>query len=69
MTKPEVAVALGYDRYSSAVEKIIADPTFPPPLEISEGGRRRWRTKDIESWIDSKKKEKERLIMSLPVLR
>lgn len=69
MSKPEVAVALGYDRYSSAVEKIIADPTFPAPLEISDGGRRKWLTKDIEAWIDFKKREKENLILSLPVLR
>lgn len=54
MSKPEVAEALGYQKNSSAIEKIIADPTFPRPIEISEGGRKKWRTRDIEAWLESR---------------
>lgn len=54
MSKPEVAEALGYQKNSSAIEKIIADPTFPRPIEISEGGRKKWRTRDVEAWLESR---------------
>ncbi len=55
MTRPEVAEALGFQRQSSAIDKIIADPSFPQPIELGEGCRRKWRTKDVEDWIESRR--------------
>lgn len=50
----DVAEMMGYSTTSSMIEKILRDPTFPAPVEITEGGHRRYRRHDVVAWIDRK---------------
>lgn len=63
MSRPELAEALGFQKQSSAIDKIIADPSFPRPIDLPEGCRKKWRTKDVEDWLESRRSAEADLIM------
>ena len=47
---------LGYAKNSSAARKLTKEPDFPAPLPLSENNRPRWLKKDVQDWIESRKK-------------
>lgn len=69
MSRAELAEALGYQKQSSAIEKVIADPSFPQPIEITEGGHKKWRTKDVEDWLDSRRAKESDLALAAALTR
>ena len=64
MSKPEVAEALGYSRQSSAIDRIIAEPDFPQPIDLADGNRRKWLTKDIEAWLEARREAKGKMALA-----
>lgn len=63
MSRPELAEALGFQKQSSAIDKIIADPSFPRPIDLAEGCRKKWRTKDVEDWLESRRSDEADVVM------
>ena len=49
-----IAVMCGYDIKSSAVYDLIKTPGFPQPVQLVEGGKKRWYREDVENWLDSR---------------
>lgn len=54
VTARDIALLCGLGENSSVVRKMMDDPTFPPPAEVTEGGHKRYRRKDVIRWIDNK---------------
>lgn len=63
MSRPELAEALGFQKQSSAIDKIISDPSFPRPIDLPDGCRKKWRTKDVEAWIESRRSAQADVVM------
>ena len=49
-----IAVMCGYDIKSSAVYELIKTPGFPKPVQLIEGGKKRWYREEVENWLDSR---------------
>lgn len=49
----DVAAMCGYAPDSSPARKILADPTFPPAVELTPGGQKRYLREAVEEWIRS----------------
>lgn len=55
VVKPsDVAYMCGYSPDSTASRDILADPTFPPAVELTPGGQKRYLRADVEAWIRSR---------------
>lgn len=55
VVKPsDVAAMCGYSPDSTASRNILADPTFPPAVELTPGGQKRYLRADVEEWIRSR---------------
>lgn len=54
VVKPaDVALMCGYTPHCPAARKILADPTFPPAVELTPGGQKRYLREAVEEWIRS----------------
>lgn len=51
--RKDISIMLGNAERSTSTNSIINDPTFPPSIELSEGGVQRWRYSDVKEWIDN----------------
>lgn len=60
-----VCEMLGFGYNSSTVRKILADPDFPPPVKLIEGGHPKWRRIDIEHYVESKLLERKMILSSI----
>lgn len=60
----DVALMCGYEPYSTAARKVLADPTFPAPVSLIDEGRPRYRRKDVLAWIDAKFEKESNLALS-----
>jgi len=49
----DVALMCGYVPHSTAARKILADPTFPPAVELTPGGDKRYLREAVMEWIRS----------------
>ena len=49
----DVALMCGYTPHCPAARKILADPTFPPAVELTPGGDKRYLREAVEEWIKS----------------
>lgn len=58
----DIAAMLGYGYNSTPLRKLLEDPTFPPCVELTEGGHKRYRRKDVEQWIDSRFDDQAKMI-------
>ncbi len=47
----DVALLCGYVPHSTAARKILADPTFPPAVELTPGGDKRYLRESVVEWI------------------
>ncbi len=50
----DVALMCGYYPDTTAARKILADPTFPPAVELTPGGQKRYLREAVEEWIRSR---------------
>lgn len=57
LSSADVCRMLGYAYHSSAARKVFADPGFPAPVELIEGGHLRWKRTDIEHFVEKKMAE------------
>ncbi len=51
--RKDISIMLGNAERSTSTNSIINDPTFPPSIELSDGGVQRWRYSDVKEWIDN----------------
>lgn len=51
LTSTGVALLCGYDEDSSGLRKILRDASFPRPIQLVEGGRKRWVRDEVEAWL------------------
>lgn len=58
MRKAEVAQALGISIWT--VERWLKAGQFPKPIFVSDGAPARWRTRDVELWIEQKRRTRRR---------
>ena len=49
----DVAAMCGYTPDSNPVRRILSDPTFPPAVELTPGGQKRYLREAVEEWIRS----------------
>ena len=49
--RKDISIMLGNAERSTSTNSIINDPTFPPSIELSDGGVQRWRYSDVKEWI------------------
>lgn len=54
LTTSGIALMCGYDVKSSAVYELIKTPGFPEPVQLVEGGKKRWYREDVENWLDTR---------------
>ena len=54
LTSTGVALLCGYEADSTGVRQILQDPTFPSPVQLVEGGRKRWVRTEVEAWLDAR---------------
>ena len=47
MSRPELAEALGFQKQSSAIDKIISDPSFPRPIDLPDGCRKKYHKRRV----------------------
>lgn len=50
--KRDISYMLGNSGRSTSTDQVINDPTFPPPVCVTEKGYKRWRFEDVKRWID-----------------
>lgn len=50
----DVAMMCGYVPHSMVARKVLADPTFPPGVELTPGGDKRYLREDVIEWIKSR---------------
>jgi predicted DNA-binding transcriptional regulator AlpA len=36
-------------------ERVVSQPTFPPPIPLTDGGRPRWIASEVISWVESRR--------------
>lgn len=60
----DVALMCGYVPKSPAARQILADPTFPPAVELTPGGQKRYLREAVEEWIRSHFVEQSELAMA-----
>ena len=48
----DISYMLGNSGRSSATDRVINDPTFPPPVCVTENGVKKWRFEDVKRWVD-----------------
>lgn len=48
----DISAMLGNAAKSSATDKVLNDPTFPPAISVVDGVGARWRYADVKTWID-----------------
>lgn len=49
----DVAAMCGYAPDSNPMRRILTDPTFPPAVELTPGGQKRYLREAVEEWIRS----------------
>lgn len=54
VTSTGIALMCGYDTKSSAVYEVINTPGFPEPVQLVEGGKKRWYREEVENWLESR---------------
>lgn len=54
LTSTGVALICGYEADSSGLRQLLQDPSFPQPVQLVEGGRKRWVRAEVEAWLDLK---------------
>lgn len=50
-----IADRLGFTR-KYVEERIVSHPTFPVPLEITDGGRPRWIASEVIAWAEARRR-------------
>lgn len=55
LDKSDIKLLTGYS--DRAVEEMLKDPRFPAPYEVMKNGHKRWRTGEVQAFIDSKRKD------------
>lgn len=63
ISKKDLDVLLGNGRNSSKTREIINDPSFPAPLELTEGGNKKWRYADVVAYINRRFNEDSKMLM------
>lgn len=65
VVKPsDVAMMCGYKPDSNPMRKILADPTFPPAVELTPGGQKRYLREAVEEWIKARYVAQSELAMA-----
>ncbi len=54
VTTSGISIMCGLGENSNTVHRIIRDPSFPRPIQLCEGGRKRWLRSEVEAWIEEK---------------
>ena len=60
----DVATMCGYVPHSSPVRKMLADPTFPPAVELTPGGHKRYLREAVVDWIKGRYESQSKLALT-----
>lgn len=52
MTPNDIAEYFGFGFNSTTIRELLKRPDFPKPLEITMGGHKRYRRKDVVKWAE-----------------
>lgn len=52
VTTSGISLMCGLSPNSSSMRKMLSDPSFPKPISLCDGARKRWLRKDVEGWLE-----------------